>query len=123
MFAHVLLTVCQCRAVTVSASLPFLWRSGLTILPFPPRRPQQRKTEAQSLRPVTIKQLVDQVKNADDDCLAVDGAPLSNITVLGKIVSVQDKSTQVRCLCANTGFSSVHVVDQVPSRLGCISGW
>lgn len=57
---------------------------------------QSRKNEVQSLRPVTVKQLVDQVKDADDDQLTVDGTPLSNVTVLGKIVAIDDKNTSTK---------------------------
>jgi replication factor A2 len=49
----------------------------------------------QTLRAVTVKQLYDNTANTPDDQYRVDGVDLDNITLVGKIASVQEQSTNL----------------------------
>jgi len=72
---------------------------------------QQKKSgdkNSQTLRAVTIRQLVQDTSSADDDNLRVDGVDLHNVTVVGKIVSVQDSNMRINIIISDgTGTAEV----------------
>lgn len=63
----------------------------------PAASPQQTKkySNNQTLRAVTVKQLVDGTANTPDDQYKVDGVDLDNVTLVGKILSVQEQATNL----------------------------
>eukprot|EP00884_Botryococcus_braunii_P013572 jgi/Botrbrau1/22215/Bobra.168_1s0046.1 len=55
-----------------------------------------KSMKAQTLRALTVKQLVQATQNASaDDTIRIDNEEITNVTIVGKIVGVQDTSTSV----------------------------
>jgi replication factor A2 len=63
----------------------------------PASTPQQAKknNNNQTLRAVTVKQLVDGLANTPDDQFRVDGVDLDNVTLVGRLVSMVEQATNL----------------------------
>ncbi|KAK9833208.1 hypothetical protein WJX74_010485 [Apatococcus lobatus] len=58
--------------------------------------PAPKKTSSdQTLRALTIKQIIDGTQNPDESQWTIDGQELSNVTLVGKLTSVQEQSACV----------------------------
>lgn len=55
---------------------------------------QKRGGNSQTLRAVTIRQIVKDVATTDDENYKVDGVELHTVTIVGRIVNVQDSATR-----------------------------
>lgn len=68
-----------------------------------------RGQQTQTLRAVTVKQLVQNISATDDDSFTVDGIELSNVTVVGKITKVQNTATHMS-LNVHDGTGEVEIM-------------
>lgn len=70
---------------------------------------EKRGSSSQTLRAVTVKQLVKDVANSDDDVFKVDGVELNNVTIVGQVLTLEDSNTRV-LVTIDDGTGTVEVM-------------